>query len=66
MHATTICMHRSNLKRRILEAVVTYQHYLQVKEELQQEKIQPKYKEYKLEDDGISMHKNIVHVPSSN
>jgi hypothetical protein len=28
MHATTVSMHRSNLKRKILDVVVTYQHYL--------------------------------------
>jgi hypothetical protein len=32
MHATTISMHQSYLKRRILDVVVTDQHYLQVKE----------------------------------
>jgi hypothetical protein len=32
MHATTISMHQSDLKRTILDVVVTDQHYLQVKE----------------------------------
>ena len=40
MHATTVSMHQSNLKSRILDVVVTDQHYLQVKESLQQEKLQ--------------------------
>jgi hypothetical protein len=31
MHATTISMHQSDLKRRILDVVVTDQHYLQGK-----------------------------------
>jgi hypothetical protein len=35
MHATTISMHQTGLKRRILDGVVTYQHYLHVKERLQ-------------------------------
>jgi hypothetical protein len=38
MHATTISMHQSDLKRKILDVVVTDQHYLQVKESLQQRK----------------------------
>jgi hypothetical protein len=32
MHATTINIHHSNLKSIILDVVVIYQHYLQVKE----------------------------------
>jgi hypothetical protein len=31
MHVTTISMHQSNLKSRILDVVVTNQHYLHVK-----------------------------------
>jgi hypothetical protein len=40
MHATTISMYRTNSKDRILEVVTTYQHYVQVKESLQQNDIQ--------------------------
>ena len=36
MHATAVSMHQSDLKRRILDGLVTDQHYLQVKENLQQ------------------------------
>jgi hypothetical protein len=36
MHATYVSMHQSYLKRRILDVVVTYEHYLQVNEILQQ------------------------------
>jgi hypothetical protein len=42
MHATTVSMHQSDLKRRILDVVVTDQHYLQVKESLQQGDVQQK------------------------
>jgi hypothetical protein len=35
MHATTISMHQSDLKSRILDDVVIDQHYLEVKEILQ-------------------------------
>jgi hypothetical protein len=34
MHATSVNMHQSDLKSRILDVVVTYQHYLQVNESL--------------------------------
>jgi hypothetical protein len=36
MQATTVSIHQSNLKRRILDGLVIDQHYLQVKENLQQ------------------------------
>jgi hypothetical protein len=35
MHDTTISMYSSDLKRGILEVVVSYQNYVQVKEGLQ-------------------------------
>jgi hypothetical protein len=48
MHATTISMHQSYLKSRILNVVVTDQHYLQVKESLQQENVQQNSKGMRL------------------
>jgi hypothetical protein len=36
MHVTVVSMHQSDLKRIILDGIVTNQHYLQVKENLQQ------------------------------
>ena len=44
MHATIVSMHQSDLKSIILDVVVTYQHYLQVKERLQQENVQHEIK----------------------
>jgi hypothetical protein len=46
MHATIVSMHQSNLKSIILDDLVTDQHYLQVKERLQQGDVQQKIKEY--------------------
>ena len=40
MHATTVSMHQSDLKRIILDVVVTDRNYLQVKERLQQGDVQ--------------------------
>ena len=39
MHATTVSMHQSNLKSKILDVVVIDQHYQHVKESLQQENV---------------------------
>jgi hypothetical protein len=65
MHATDVSMHELDLKRRILDGLVIDQHYLQVKENLQQGNVQQKIKEYEIKEDGLLMHKNRIYVPSS-
>ena len=65
MHATVVSMHQSDLKRRILDGLATDQHYLQVKENLQQGDVQQKIKEYEIKEDKLLMHKNRIYVPSS-
>jgi len=64
MHATTISMHNLDLKRKFLEALVKNQHHIQVKESLQQEKVQQKFKGYEMKEDGVLMHKNRIYFPS--
>jgi hypothetical protein len=53
MHATVVSMHQSDLKRRILDGLVIDQHYLQVKEKLQQGNVQQKIKEYEIKEDKL-------------
>jgi hypothetical protein len=53
MHATVVSMHQSDLKRRILDGLVIDQHYLQVKENLQQGNVQQKIKEYEIKEDKL-------------
>jgi hypothetical protein len=65
MHATTISVYKTNLKDRIIEAVTMDQHYVQVKEISQQNDIQRKYTDYKLEEDGILLFRNKFYVPNS-
>jgi hypothetical protein len=57
-------MHQSYLKRNFLDIVVTDQHYIQVKDILQQENVQQKIKEYEIKEDILLMQKNIIYVPS--
>jgi hypothetical protein len=64
MHVSTVSMHQSDLKRRILDGLVRDQHYLQVKESLQKGYVQQKIKEYEIKEDGLLMHKNRIYVPS--
>jgi hypothetical protein len=49
----------------ILEAVTTDEHYQQVKDGLQQQKVPQKFDKYKLVEDGIIMHRDRVYVPNS-
>jgi hypothetical protein len=65
MNVIVVSMHQSDLKRRILDNIVTDQHYLQVKENLKQGDVQKKIKEYEIKEDGLLMHKNRIYVPSS-
>jgi hypothetical protein len=64
MHATTVNMHQSNLKSRILDDLNTDQHYLQVKEILHKGYVQHKIKEYGIKEDELFMHNNRIYVPS--
>jgi hypothetical protein len=60
MHATTISMCKFDWREKNLEVVTFDEHYLQIKEGLLQENVQQKYEGYKLEENGLHMHKNIV------
>jgi hypothetical protein len=64
MHSMVVSMHQSNLKSIILDDVTIDQHYLQVKEILQQKNVQQKIKEYEMKEDGLLMHKNRIYVLS--
>jgi hypothetical protein len=63
MHATVLSMHQLDLKRRILDGLVTDHHYLHVKEKLQQVNVQQKINEYEIKEDRLLMHKNRIYVP---
>jgi hypothetical protein len=64
MHSTAASMHQSDLKRRILDDLVIDQHYLQLKENLQQGDVQQRIQEYEIKEYGLLMHKNRIYVPS--
>ena len=48
-----------------MEVVASNRHYLQVKEGVQQDNKQPKFKYYSLEGDGIILSRNKFYVPNS-
>jgi hypothetical protein len=64
LHATTIIMYRIDIKSRILEAANTDLHYKDLVAKLQQGEMPQKVENYKLEDDGTLMYKNIIYVPN--
>jgi hypothetical protein len=65
MHIIAISMYMIDLKDTIIEAANSNQHYLKIKETLQQGNLQHKFKYYELKEDGILMYKGKVYVPNS-
>jgi hypothetical protein len=64
LHATTISMYRSDIKRIILGAANTYLQYRDLVAKIQQGKMLQKVENYKLEADGILLYKNKIYVPN--
>jgi hypothetical protein len=64
LHATTISMYRTDIKRKFLEAINTDLQYEDLVENLQQGKMPQKVENHKLETDGTLMYKNIIYVPN--
>jgi hypothetical protein len=62
MHVTTINMHKSDLREKIMEVAKSDQQYMDTKEKLQQGNFQRKLQYYKLRDEGILMYMGIVYV----
>jgi hypothetical protein len=62
MHATTISMYKSYLGDKILEFSKSNQCYVDVKANLQQGKLQQKFEDYELKEDGILMYRRRVYV----
>jgi hypothetical protein len=63
LHATTISMYQTDIKRRILEAANIDLQHRDLVEKLQQGKMPQKVEIYKLETDGILLTKKI-YVPN--
>jgi hypothetical protein len=64
LHATTISMYRTDIKRRILEATNVDLQYRELVAKLQQGKMPQKMENYKLETDGTLLYKNRIFVPN--
>jgi hypothetical protein len=64
IHATTISMYQTDIKRRILEATNVDLQYRELVAKLQQGKKPQKMENYKLETDGTLLYKNKTFVPN--
>jgi hypothetical protein len=63
MHVAATSMYRINLKDKIIEETNSDQCYLHIKEALQQGKLQQKFKDFKLQKDGVIIYRGKVYVP---
>jgi hypothetical protein len=64
-HMQTINTYISDVKDTILEVSISNQHYLQIKETLQQGNLQQKHQYYEFQQDEILMYRGKVYVPNS-
>jgi hypothetical protein len=64
LHATTISMYGTDIKRRILEAANVDLQHRELVAKLQQGKTPQKMEIYKLETDGIMLYNNRIFVPN--
>jgi hypothetical protein len=63
MHDTTISMYNSDLSEKLLEVSKSYQHYVNINENLQQGVSRKKLEGYELKEDGILKYRCIFYVP---
>jgi hypothetical protein len=65
IHIASIIVYMTNLKDKIIAATNSDQQYLKIKETLQQDNLQQKFKDFELKDDGILMYKGKIYVSNS-
>jgi hypothetical protein len=62
VHIGAINMYRKNLKEKNVATTNSDQHYLKIKEILQQGNFQEKFNSYELKEDGVLMYKGKAYV----
>ena len=65
VYAAAVSLGRSDLKDKVLEALDSDEFYLQIKERIQQDDVQERYKDYALQDGGILKMRGRVYIPNS-
>ena len=65
MHVASLSIFQSDLRQQIVNHTIEDELYAQVKDKLQQQSLEKKYKGYKLEEDGILTYNwNIIYIPN--
>ena len=62
LHVVSLC--NSDLRQQIVNHTIEDEFYGQVKDKLQQQSIEKRYKGYKLEEDGLLTYKGRIYIPS--
>jgi hypothetical protein len=65
LHIATISMYMIDLKDKIIATTNSDQEYLKIKEKLQQDNLQQKFKYYEVQEDGILMYRGKIYVSNS-
>jgi len=65
MHIEIIIMFNNDHKDKIIEETNLDQHYLKIKETLQQGNLQHKFKYFEMKEDGVLIYRDKVYVPNS-
>jgi pyruvate formate-lyase activating enzyme-like uncharacterized protein len=65
VNIATINMYKKKLKYKIIAVSNSYQHYVKIKEALQQGNFQQKFNYYELKEDGTLMYKGKIYIPYS-
>ena len=64
MHVASLSIFQSDLRQQIVNHVAGDELYELVKYKLQQQSLEKRYEEYKLEEDGILTYRGIIYIPN--
>ena len=62
MHVAYLSTCQPNLRQQIINHIAEDEVYMQIKDKLQQQNLERKYEEYKLEEDELLTYKNIIYI----
>ena len=64
MHVVSLSTFQPDLRQHIINHTAEDEMYVQIKDDLQQQKPEKKYEGYKLEEDELLIYKNIIYIPN--
>ena len=63
MHVASLSIFQSDFSQQIISHTIEDELYEQVKDKLQQQSLEKRYKGYKLEEDGLLTYKGRIYIP---